>query len=100
MANQNKKSILSKKDMEKLIDEKFRVKKARFEYDNHNIRKEWYDLMEIIDSARVDLDLFLYIKSPGAGVRTRKRLYEMRRILLSIAESIQCQRQDNKSEYE
>ena len=98
--NRATKSILSKKAMEYIVDQRFCIRKDIVEYDNHNIRKEWFDILNIIDTMGPDLDRFLQIKSPGAGRRTRKNFSKIKQLIVSIYPAIQCQIQDNASEYE
>ena len=89
--------IISKKKLDLILDEKFKIKKTNVDFDNHEIRKDWNEFRDLVDLMQQDVDKFLQGPVQVAARRIRVNLMKLRHIGTQIRKSIYFQRQDNSN---
>lgn len=69
-------------------------------YDNHDIDEQYQKIRKLFFEAETELYKFLgKTKNNTAAIRARKNFKLISKLMLPLRQSIQKQKQDNKSEY-
>jgi len=68
--------------------------------DDYNVDEQWHKMRKLIEEIQPDVYKFLgKNKNKSASIRVRNNLNELRKLCISLRESVLFQRQDNDSDY-